>query len=103
MSADLRFQGHFTFPDEAARTAAEADLQELLDGEDPELIAILDADEALRFEGATAHVQVALSGPSDWFFALEAVVETLAQHASAGQVDAWLDEEPMDPYLPGEG
>lgn len=68
----------------------------LLAEEDDDLRESLEDDWDGCFEtnGTELRVALALSGPSEWWFALEAVMETLTADAEDGFIDAVMEGAP---------
>ena len=101
MSADMKFAGSFHFDDEDDLAEAVADAGALLESEDPDLAEILQEMGAFDVGHKRVSIDVDFSGPSEWFLAIEALVETFAARASSGRVACWYEEEEMDPYEAG--
>jgi hypothetical protein len=92
MSSDMRFEGKLVYANRAAADEAVARARELLSEEDEDLRQIFAEDPSfMRMVDETITVSIALSGPSDWWFSFEGLVETLAETAETGFVDGVLE------------
>lgn len=97
---EMKFSGTLVFDREESLAAAVADADEQVDGFDADLRRILAEEAAVVVDGLWARVEINLSGPSDWWFCLEGLVEAYADRAVRGRVDCWCDEELAEPYGP---
>lgn len=99
MSAEMKFEGTLKFSDEDELAEAIADAGALLDDE-PELAELLNEETAIDVGHLRVSIDIDLSGPADWFFTLEGIVEAFADRAVAGSIACWYDGEEQDPYEP---
>jgi hypothetical protein len=103
MASDYAFAGMLEYADAASLKRAVRAARELLDEEDEGLADLVRGEWArwFRADGAKLHVAVDFSGSGDDWFALEAVVETLAGSARGGHVDGTHEEAGRSRYHPG--
>jgi len=92
MSSGMRFEGKLGYEDRAAAGEAIARAKALLEEDDEDLRQLF-ADEPswIAAAGETVAVSIDFSGPSDWWFSLEGMVEALVETATTGFVDAELE------------
>jgi hypothetical protein len=97
MSSEVQCTGRLEFESAMARERALEEVRAFLEDDDDDLRAILEEswDEAFAPDAdAALVVHIAFSGPSDWFFAIEGIVETLAEAAREGFLDLALEGAP---------
>ena len=96
MAYDYSLIGALAYPSAAACRDALATARELLEHEETDFAEVVSAywSTWFRAEGAMLHVSVVVSGPGDWWFALEGLIEELADDATAGFVDARHESAP---------
>jgi hypothetical protein len=89
----MRFEGKLGYEDGAAAGEALARAKALLEEDDEDLRELFadETDPFIRVSAETIKVTIELSGPSDWWFSLEGVIETLAETATSGFVDGDLE------------
>lgn len=102
MSYDMKFAGRLEFGDRATIDDAFAAAEELVEEEAPDFQEMWESDRAtwFRLEGTAVVVDIDLGAPGDWWFTLEALVESFADLADSGRVDSWYDDEENESYGP---
>jgi hypothetical protein len=82
----IAFQGAYTFATADDARDALASTAELVADEDAAFRAAWRTGRFLRADGAVVLVDVALQGPEDWWDAVAALVDELADEADSGTV-----------------
>lgn len=85
----MSFKGSYTYATAKALDATLAETSELLD--DPDMPSPFDGE--IERKGLTLRIEIDTSCPSDWYFTYEAIIETLAQAAKSGSVEATCEGE----------
>lgn len=93
MSSNITFRGKLAYEEPDAIEEAMDQVRELLAEEDDDLRETLEEDweGCFKTKGNQLHVELVLSGPSEWWFVLESVVETLTAAAADGFIDAAME------------
>jgi len=96
MSADIRFHGKLEYEERSSLEETLEQVQELLEEEDDDLKELLEEewDSYLVATGKKLEVDISFSGPSEWWFAIESLVETLVADAVDGHIDGVLEGAP---------
>ena len=91
LAARVTFSGVYRYASAPDLEAAVAEVSELLDAEDDDVLAG-GFDRALRRRGIELRIALDTECPRDWYLAYESLVELLAARACSGAVDASLDD-----------
>jgi hypothetical protein len=93
MSSEIHATGRFTYEDDTARQEAQSRAEEILSDEEETVREVVtdEWDTFFSTDGLTITVDMALSGPSDWLFTVEALVEAFAEDAVSGYVDVVVE------------
>lgn len=96
MSYGYSVHGVFIFASEKACRGAVASAHELVEDEDTGFgkVATRAWKEWFRVDGAALNVAIETSGPGDWWFALEGLLEEVSDDAATGFVDARHERAP---------
>jgi hypothetical protein len=97
MSSEVECTGQLEFESASAREEVLKNVRAFIEDDDADLRAILEESWAATFAprgDAGLAVRIAFSGPSDWFFSVEGIVETLAEAAADGFLDLTLEGVP---------
>lgn len=96
MALDVEFKGKLTYDDDESLAAALEQLEEAVAEEDEELAELFEEEWSSFFgvKGAKLVVDISLSGPAEWWLAIEALVEGLTVDAVDGHVDGVLEGTP---------
>jgi hypothetical protein len=96
----MTFRGTLRFEDAAALGQARVEVFTLLEGDDADLMELWESENAVSIDGLDLTIDFDIGAPGDWWFTLEAIVETYAEHAIAGRVDSWYDGEENESFGP---
>jgi hypothetical protein len=93
MSSEIQFQGRLSYGSKVALKEALEQVRALLAEEDEDLREIFEDqwDGFFGVDGPSLDVEIALSGPSDWWFAVETVVEILTEDAAGGFIEGKVE------------
>ena len=90
-STEMRFSGVYRYASVENLDVAITAVQALLDAEDEDFAG--DFDTALGRRGVELRIRLDTECLRDWYFAYETLIETLAAHAIAGEVEASIDDK----------
>lgn len=100
MSVGVKLLGRLEFDDADLMDDALVEAAELLEGEDEDLVSMLEDEGWVTVGEDFVTIDLDVSVPADWFLGIDDIVEGLCDYATAGAVRCWYEDEETEPYLP---
>jgi hypothetical protein len=100
MSYNMTFRGTLQFLTSDEIDLAEREVAEMIAEDDPDFADVWRFEKPIVRDRLTVTVDIDVGAPGDWWFLLEAIVETYADLAESGKVESWYDGDQNETYGP---